>query len=208
MSETTTANRFTTMASDETIAAAGTSLAARNIQVFVAQNKAEAAAKVLELIPEGAEVFTAQSATLKELGLFEAIDDSGRYESVRKKVSSMDRATQARDIRKLGAAPDVVVGSVHAITLGGQVVIASYGGSQIAPYVYGSGTVIWVAGSQKIVRDLDEALERIEKHSLPLESARLQKAMGVPSKMNKVLIVNGDRPGRTSIVIVKEALGF
>jgi L-lactate utilization protein LutC len=208
MNETTTAKRFTTMASDETVAAVAERLAARNFRVFIAKDKAEAAARVLELIPEGAEVFTAQSATLKELGLFEAIDDSGRYESVRKKVSSLDRATQAREMRKLSAAPDVVVGSVHAITLDGQVVVASYGGSQIAPYVYGAGTVIWVVGSQKIVGDLDEAIERIEKHSLPLESARLQKAMGVPSHMNKVLIVNGDRPGRTSIVIVKEALGF
>ncbi len=208
MNETTTAARFTTIASDETVAAVAERLAARNFRVIVAQDRAAAAARVLELIPEGAEVFTAQSATLRELGLFEAIDDSGRYVSVRKKASAMDRATQGRDIRKLGAAPDVVVGSVHAITLDGQVVVASYGGSQIAPYVYGAGTVIWVAGSQKVVRDLDEAIERIEKHSLPLESERLQKAMGVPSHMNKVLIVNGDRPGRTSIVIVKEALGF
>lgn len=208
MNETTTAKRFTAMASDETVAAVADHLTARNFRVFITQDRTEAAARVLELIPEGAEVFTAQSATLRELGLFEAIDESGRYESVRKKVSSMDRATRAREMRKLGAAPDVVVGSVHAITLDGQVVIASYGGSQIAPCVYGAGTVIWVAGSQKIVRDLDEAIERIEKHSLPLESARLQTAMGVPSHMNKVLIVNGDRPGRTSIVIVKEVLGF
>jgi hypothetical protein len=206
--KTTTAERFTTMVSDETVAEVAERLVARNLRVFIAQDRTEGAARVLELIPEGAEVFTAQSATLRELGLFAAIDDSGGYESVRKRVSSMDRATQAREIRKLGAAPDVVVGSVQAITLDGQVVIASYGGSQIAPYVYGAGTVIWVAGSQKIVRDLDEAIERIEKHSLPLESARLQKAMGVPSHMNKMLIVNGDRPGRTSIVIVKEVLGF
>jgi NAD(P)-dependent dehydrogenase (short-subunit alcohol dehydrogenase family) len=200
--------RFTTLASQETVAATAEALRARGFTVIVAADRAEAKAKVLELIPQGAEVFTAQSATSRELGLFDELDESGRYDSIRKQFASMDRQKHSRQMRKLGAAPDYVVGSVQAITRDGRVVMASYGGAQLASYVNGAGNVIWVVGSHKLVGDMDEAMERVEKHSLPLESERLHKAFGVPSHINKLLIVNGDRPGRTTIILVGEALGY
>lgn len=200
--------RFATLASDPRVAAVAAALSARGHEVFVVDNGAAAKAKVLELIPEGAEVVTAQSATNRLIGLFDAIDESGNYDAVRPKIAKMDRATQAKEIRKLTASPDYIVGSVHAITESGQVLIASFGGSQLAPYVSGAGKVIWVVGTQKIVKDLDEAFERIEKHSLPLESERLMKAFNIPSAINKLLIFNGERGGRTTVILIKEALGF
>ena len=63
-------------------------------------------------------------------------------------------------MRILGAAPDFVIGSVHAVTEQGQVMAASFSGSQLASYVSGAGSVIWVVGTQKLVRDIDEGLRR------------------------------------------------
>ena len=178
--------------------------------VIIVESGEAAKAKVLELLPLGAEVYTAQSMTSRALGLMEAIDDSGNYVSVRKQFATLDRKKpeEARVMRKLGAAPDWVVGSVHAITQEGQVVVASFGGAQMASYVFGAGNVVWVVGTQKIVANLEEAFERIEQHSLPLESERLKQAMGIESHINKLLIVNAERAERTTIVLVEAVLGF
>jgi L-lactate utilization protein LutC len=202
--------RFTRLAEGEVVEAVADKLRERGFAVLIAQSGQEAKAKVLELLPPGSEVLTAASMTLKEIGLTEAIDESGNYQSVRGEFAGLDRqkAEDARRMRKLGAAPDWVVGSVHAITRTGEVVVASFGGSQMASYVYGAGNVIWVVGTQKIVTDLEEAFERIEQHSLPLESERLKAAAGIESHINKLLIVKGDRKGRTTIVLAKEVLGF
>jgi L-lactate utilization protein LutC len=121
----------------------------------------------------------------------------------------MDRATQADQIRRLGAAPEVMLGSVHAVTETGSLITASSSGSQLGPYASGAGKVILVVGTQKIVADLDEGLRRIEEHALPLEDARAKQAYGVNSSINKVLIVNREiNPGRVTVVFVDEAIGF
>jgi acyl-CoA hydrolase len=121
----------------------------------------------------------------------------------------MDRATQGREIRKLGAAPDIMLGSVTAVTEDGRLVTASNSGSQLGPYAASAGKVILVIGSQKIVKDLDEAMRRIYEHALQLESERLRAAIGVDSSVSKVLITNREaRPGRTTAILVREALGF
>jgi hypothetical protein len=86
---------------------------------------------------------------------------------------------------------------------------ASYGGSQIAPYAYGAKKVILVAGTQKIVKDLDEGFRRIEEYSYPLEDARLRATLGMPSAVGKVLVVNREVvPDRTTVILVKEELGY
>ena len=102
------------------------------------------------------------------------------------------------------------MGSVHAITEKGQVLVASATGSQLGPYSYGAEHVIWVAGTQKIVRDLDEANDRIFSYTLQKESERARKAYGVPgSTVAKLLVVNREvQPGRVTIVLVNERLGF
>jgi hypothetical protein len=97
---------------------------------------------------------------------------------------------------------------VHAITEKGEIMLASATGSQLASAAAGASRVIWVAGSQKLVADLDEGFRRIREYCLPLEDARTQKAYGAASAMNKVMIVNADTPGRISLVLIKQNLGF
>ncbi len=152
---------FAHLASDEDIATVVAALTAKGIAAEVFEERAEACSRVLDLLPQGAEVYTALS-----------------------------------------------IGSVHAITHQGQVLIASATGSQLAGYAFGANHIIWVVGAQKIVRNVDEGLRRIWEYSYPLENERMQTLYGVDSFPNKILLVQGELPGRISVLLVKEAVGF
>jgi len=207
--EPSTSRRFSTLADDGRVKRAIAGLQANGIDVFRASDAAEAKRIVLSLIPDGAQVQHGASQTLDSSGITEAIDKSGRYEALRPRIWSMDRKTQGDEIRRLAAAPDVMLGSVHAVTETGSLITASMGGSQLGPYASGAGRVILVVGTQKIVSDLDEGLRRINDYAFPLEDARAQVAYGIHSAVNKVLIINREVvPGRITVVFVDEALGF
>jgi acyl-CoA hydrolase len=153
------------------------------------------------------------SITLEDIGLARAINESGKYNSVRIALNGMDQKTQVREMRKLGSGPDFTVGSAHAVTEDGFVIVASMTGSQLPAYAYGAGSVIWVVGAQKIVRNVDEGLRRIREYVVGRESARARKAYGLPetfsSYPNKILLFNREiQPGRAKIIIVNEVLGF
>src|SRR3984957_10123650 len=166
---------------------AAAALRAHGFTVEILDDAAAARARVKDLIPEGASVFTGASETLRLSGIDEDINASGRYEAVKPRVLAMDRATGADDIRRLLASPDVVVGSVAALTETGSLVIASGSGSQLPSYAGAAARAIWIVGAQKVVPDLDTALRRVEDHCLPLESARAMKVYRQPSAVNRVL---------------------
>jgi L-lactate utilization protein LutC len=200
---------FAELASDEQIERAAEALKKNNIKTLIAENGEEAEKMVFDQLPKGAEVFTASSQTLKQLGIPAELQRSEDYEPVREKLAKMDPKTQNRDMVKVGATPEYVLGSVHAVTEDGWVLIASNTGSQLAPYAASAAHVLWVVGAQKIVRGMDEGMRRIREYSYPLEDARLLKAKGVHSAINKILLVNREpRPGRITMVIVKEVLGY
>jgi hypothetical protein len=201
--------RFGTLATQARVARTAAALEANGIKVLRAADAAEAKRIVLDLIPDGAQVHHGASKTLQETGVLEAIEKSDRYERVRPRILSMDRKTQADEIRRLAASPDVMLGSVHAVTETGSLITASMGGSQLGPYVSGAGRVILVVGTQKIVSDLEEGLRRVNDYALALENARAQAAYGINSAVNKVLIINREVvPGRITVVFVDEVLGF
>jgi hypothetical protein len=188
---------------------AAAALTARNFAVEILDDAAAARTRIKDLIPEGASVFTGASETLRLSGIDADINTSGRYQAVKPRVLAMDRATAADDIRRLLASPDVVVGSVHAVTETGSLVAASGSGSQLPGYAGGAGRRIWIVGAQKVVPDLSTALRRVEDHCLPLESARTQVAYGFPSAINHLLILNAEpHPGRSTVLLLREAIGF
>ena len=200
---------FKKLANDEQIERTAKALEANNIHVLIAENGADAKDKFFELIPDGAEVFLGASVTLETLGIKDEIDKSGRFDSIRPKMFAMNRETQGREIRKLGGAPDFAAGSVHAVTEDGHVLVASNTGSQLGPYASSAGKVIWVVGAQKIVKDLNEGLRRIEEYCYPLEEVHMQQLYKMSTGVNKVLILNREiRPDRITMIIVKEGLGF
>jgi len=183
-------------------------LTGRGFQAQVADSVAAARVLALEGIPEGAEVHIALSETMRELGITDEVDESGRYESIRTRLLSLDRQTQGREMRKLGAAPDYILGSAHAITDTGEIIVGSGSGSQLGAYAYAAGNVILVVGHQKLVRDVDEGLRRLREYSLPREFARMQTE-GYPGTMlAKTLIIHHEPSSRINVILVPETIGF
>ena len=200
---------FGQLASDKSINKAKEALEKNGIQVLVAKNGEDAKEQVLKLIPQGAEIMNMTSVTLNVLGIDKEIVESGKYNSVRKKFTTMDRKTQGLEMQKLGAGPEWAIGSVHAVTEDGKVVVVSATGSQLPAYAYGASHVVWVVGAQKIVKNLEEGMKRVYNYVLPLESERAKKAYGQGSSVNKLLVFNKEgTPGRITMIIVKEKLGF
>jgi L-lactate utilization protein LutC len=207
--ERSVSRRFATLADEERVTRTVAALEANGMTVLRASDAADAGRIVLGLIPEGSEVHHGASQTLEVTGITAALDQSGTYEPLRPRIWSMDRATQGDEIRRLSAAPDVMLGSVHAVTETGSLVAASMSGSQLASYAAGAGRVILVVGTQKIVADVEEGLRRIDEYAFPLEDARAMEAYGIHSGVNKVLIINREIvPGRITVVLVDEMLGF
>lgn len=201
---------YNTLPSQEIIEKTKAALEANGIQVIIAENGAEAKQKVLGLLPQNAEVMDMTSTTLDTIGLSKEIQESEKYNSVKKKLMTMDKNTQGLEMKKLGSAPEYAIGSVHAVTTDGHILIASNTGSQLAGYVYGSAHVIFVVGAQKIVGNTDDGITRIYDYVLPLESERAKKAYGVPgSFVSKLLIFNREvTKNRVTVILVKEVLGF
>jgi hypothetical protein len=202
---------FGGQADDATIERTAAGLRAKGYAVHVVDDATAAKATILDLLPEGAEVGQGASQTLEDIGVTEAIEQSGRYDAVRMKTRSMDRSSAEglREMRKLGVGPDWFVNSAHAVTEDGTILVASNTGSQLAPLSFGAGEVIFAIGSQKLVPDLATAFRRLEEHILPLESERMQGIYGVDSEIKKVLIIHKEfRPGRFTIVLIKEPVGF
>jgi hypothetical protein len=183
-------------------------LAARGFLAQIADSAKEARRLALEAIPPGAEVHVALSETMRELGITAEIDSSGRYQSVRARLNALDRATQADQMRKAGAAPDYVLGSVHAVTDDGELIVGSGSGSQLGAYAYAAGHVILVAGHQKLVRDVGEGLRRLREYSLPREFARRQSQGGAGTLLAKTLIIHTEPSRRITVILVPETLGF
>ncbi len=185
------------------------SLENNGFSVQVVENGLEARKKVLSFIPDNAQILNMTSMTLEQTGIASEILQNPRFAPVRKKLESMDRKTQNLEMQRIGTAPEWAIGSVHAITQDGQVVIASNTGSQLPAYAYGSPHVVWVVSTAKIVSNLDDARKRVYEYSLPLEDNRMKKAFGSGSFVSKLLTINREiKPDRITIFFVKEKLGF
>lgn len=196
-------------ATEESLQRAAAALRQHGMSVEIVDSVAQARDAVIGLLPHDKSILTASSETLRESGITKEVEESGRFRSTRGAMAQLDYATQSEEIRLLGAAPDVVVGSVHAVTEDGRVLVASMTGSQLGPYVSGAARVIWVVGAQKVVPDLATAMNRIEHYSYPREDGRARATYGVPSSINKILIVNGEaNPFRVTVVLIREVIGF
>jgi acyl-CoA hydrolase len=207
MGSTQAADRFTALPDEQALAATVVALEEHGFSVEVADGLDGAREAVLARIRRGASVMTNTSVTLQEAGIADAIND-GPYESARNKMMALDFATQAQEMKAVGGQPDFALGSVHAVTRDGTLVIASASGSQLASYAWGAASVIFVVGAQKLVPTLEAAHERIYQHSLKLEDARAQAVYGQHSSVGKVLEIHQELPGRIHIVLVRQVVGF
>lgn len=200
---------FANPATEERIQRTATALRKHNFEVEVVDTPEAARTFVNSILPKDKRIFTATSETIRLSGLDDDINNSGNYKSVRKEFAKLDPKTQMPEMRRLGATPDVVVGSVHAVTEDGRLVAASATGSQLGPYSSGAAKAVFVVGSQKIVPDLEAAMRRLQFYAYPMEDIRAREKYGMPSSLAKVLIMNADWPvGRSTVVIVREPIGY
>jgi hypothetical protein len=208
MTMTDASDRFNTLPDDETLAATVVALEEHGFSIEVVDDLDAARETVLARIPEGATVMTNTSVTLEETGIADAINTSGRYISARNNMLALDYATQIQEMKAIAGQPDFAVGSVHAVTGDGTLVIASASGSQLASYAWGAANVIFVIGAQKLVPSADAARERIFEHSLKLEDARALAAYGMNSRVGKILEIHQEDPGRTHVVLIRQSVGY
>ena len=208
MTTTTTPDRFTTLPDEHTLAATVTALEEHGFSVEVVDDLHAARQAVLARIPRGSSVMTNTSVTLAETGIADAINENGHYDSARARMAELDFATQLREMKAIGGQPDYALGSVHAVTRDGTLVIASASGSQLASYAWGAANVIFVVGAQKLVPTLEAARERVYSHSLVLEDARAVVAYGQHSSVGKILEIHSELPGRIHIVLIRQAVGY
>lgn len=204
-----TSRDFTVAASEERLQRVAAKIRERNIDVVIVGDGDEARQAVLERVPKGAEVHSGKSKTLQDAGIIDLIQAPGQYDALRPRYLKMDRQTQAREIRKLIASPDFMLGSVNALTEDGVLIAASATASQLGPYANTAGKVILVVGSQKIVSDLDAALRRIREYVLPWEDAQVRKTVPTGSFVGKVLIIEREWvAGRMTVILVREPIGI
>ena len=208
MSTIQLSDRFTTLPDDQTLAATVVALEEHGFSVEVVDDLDAARKAVLARIPRGSLVMTNTSVTLQETGIADAINGGELYESARNKMFALDFATQAQEMKVIGGQPDYALGSVHAVTRDGTLVIASASGSQLASYAWGAANVIFAVGAQKLVTTVEAAHERIYKHSLKLEDARAYAAYGQHSSIGKLLEIHQELPGRIHVVLIRQLVGF
>jgi hypothetical protein len=198
---------FAAVADDEALSRAAKGLRERGYASHVVDTVADARVLVRDLLPRDKAIFTANSETLRHSGLLADIDDGEEFVSVRARLADVD----PKDVRTqitMGATPDVVVGSVHAITEDGIMVVASASGSQFAPYAAGAEKAIWVVGGQKVVPDLDTAFRRVRTYTFPREHDRMRQ-LGFASFIGKLLVMEREYdPTRGTVVLIREEIGF
>ena len=208
MSTTQAPDRFTTLPDEQTLADTVVALEEHGFSVEVVDDLDAARDAVLARIPKGSSVMTNTSVTLEETGIADAIDDGGPYDAARTKMMALDFATQLQEMKAIAGQPEYALGSVHAVTRDGTLVIASASGSQLASYAWGAANVIFVVGAQKLVPSLEAARERIIEHSLPLEDARAYAVYGQNSFIGKILEIHQELPGRIHVVLIRQPVGF
>ncbi|WP_058365194.1 lactate utilization protein [Haloparvum sedimenti] len=195
---------------DETIAEAVENLEANGFEVVVVDSAADALETVQSRIPAGASVMNGHSTTLEEIGFTEYLSEGDHeWESLPDRIWSIDDDAERQAARREAQTADYFLGSVNAIAETGELVAADRSGSRIGAYPFAADNVVIVSGVNKIVDDLDAALDRLESVAYPLENERAKDAYGVESAVAKQLIFRQElEEGRTTVVLVRERLGY
>jgi hypothetical protein len=190
---------------DETVNA----LRANGFKAESLPNRAAALERIRSLIPEGSQVMTGSSRTLEEIGLTSLLASGNHgWENMKARiVAEQDKGKQLA-LRRQALFADYFLGSVHAVTMKGEMIAGSASGSQLAAYAYGGKNLILVAGTNKITTDLDEGMMRLREHTFPLEDSRM-KGLGFPGTiLAKIFIYEREPTRNVHVILVDEKLGF
>jgi L-lactate utilization protein LutC len=202
----------TNIASNDSINKTIASFKTNGFEGIVVNTKEEALAKIKELIPAGASVMNGASVTLQEIGFVDYLKDGKHgWKNVHADIVAEQDKTKQALLRKQSVISDFYLGSAHAVTEDGQIVVASASGSQLPHLAFTSQNIILVVGEQKITPDMISALKRVEEVVIPLEDERMKKAMGYGTTYAKTLLLHKELSAmdrKFHVIIVKEKLGF
>ena len=202
---------WTELANEAAIKGTSNALESRGVRVEFLNNKEEPLKRLREIIPPGADVMIVSSTTLKEIGFVDLLKSGDHHwNNLKDKILSEKDPLKQAELRKKSITADYFLGSVHAVSQSGEVIIASNTGSQLPSYAFSSSNVVWVVGAQKIVLNLEEGMRRIREYGLPLEDKRMKQAGFVGSAIGKILIFEREAmPDRKiTLIFVNEKLGF
>ena len=185
-------------------------LEASGFDVVVVEDGEAALAELVARIPDGASVMDGHSTTLEEIGFVDHLmEGDHEWENRHAEVYGIDDDAERQRARREAQASDYFVGSVNAVAGTGELVAADASGSRIGAYPFAAANLLLVAGTNKVVDDLDAALDRLDDVAYPLEDARAQDAYGAGSVIAKQLIYRQEsQEGRTTLVLVRESLGY
>lgn len=202
---------YETLPPKETIEKTAVAIRKRGVEVLIVNDRKEALEKVKDLIPGGQTVMNGSSTTLDEIGFTEYLKSGNhKWQNLHEPILKEQDQQKSMFMRRQALLADYFLGSVNAIAQTGELVAADASGSRVGAYPFAAGHVILVAGAQKTVPTLEDAIKRVREYVLPLESERAKKAYGMPgSLVGKVFILEKEMfPQRTYLVLVKEKLGY
>jgi L-lactate utilization protein LutC len=179
--------------------------------LFVA-TKEEALDTIKELVTAGASVMNGASRTLEEVGYVEYLKSGAHpWKNLHEAVLLETDPEKQALLRKQSVLSDFYLGSAHALTETGEIIIASNSGSQLPHLAFTSPNVILVVGAQKITPTLLDGLKRIDEVVVPLEDVRMKEVYGYGTLHAKTLIMHKENPAmgrKVTVIIVGEPLGF
>jgi hypothetical protein len=183
---------------------------ARGIKVLRVKDGETALGKIKEIIPSGAEVMNGSSTTLIEIGYNELLDSGHHgWKDFHKTITSEDDKAKRDDLRRRAVASEYFLSGVNAIAMTGELVSCDATGSRVGAWPFAAKNLILVAGVNKIVPTLEDALRRIREYAYPLEDARARKASGTPSRIGKCVIMANERQsGRVTLILIDDRLGY
>ena len=203
---------YETLATTAQVEKTVASLKANGMEGVVVKNGTEALEKIKEIIPKGVSVMNGASTTLQQIGFIDYLKDGAHgWDNLHADIIAETDAEKQGELRKQAILSDYYLGSVHAISETGELVIASNTGSQLPHLVYTSPNLVLVVSTKKITSTTAEALKRLETHVILQEDARMHKVYGIGTTYAKTVILHKENPmmGRQIyVIIVNEKLGF
>lgn len=203
---------FNALASQESITKTMKALGTNGFHPEIVENKAEVMERIKALIPKDASIHNGASTTLQEVGYIDYLKSGAHgWNNLHVNILAETDLEKQNKLRRESTFSDYYLGSVHALSETGELVIASNSGSQLPHLVFTSPNIILVVGTQKITPTLESAIRRFEEYVVPLEDKRAMSEYNMRTMNTKTLIMHKENPmiGRNvKIILVKEKLGF
>lgn len=190
----------------------------RHFDAYYCADREQALKKALELIPEDSVVGWGGARSAQEIGLMDALNNGNYHTIDRDKMKTPEEKQQA--VRDCLSA-DVFLTGANALSLDGQMVNIDGIGNRAAAIIYGPKYVIVVAGMNKVMETLDEAVKRARTVAAPMNEQRFLgntpcavtgtcgDCKSEDCICNQIVITRHCRPtGRIKFIIVGEELGF